>query len=135
MLLLLASREKLHKPNELLQNKLFFYSRIVTPFNFFSGKSRNSKKFDHSHLKMTLGFAIRGSIGVTALKFINTFRTLENWSSIFIVKKNELRVQSRKLYGNKYMTASTQITNTEIFASIAVLVLLSHKVLPINRKQ
>ena len=33
-----------------------------------------------------------------------------------------LKVQSYKLYNNKYMTASTPITETEIFAFIAVLV-------------
>ena len=46
------------------------------------------------------------------------------------------QVQSYKLYNNKYMIASTQITNTEIFAFIAVLVfkLLSRKVLLKNRK-
>ena len=46
-----------------------------------------------------------------------------------------LKVQSCKLY-NKYMIASIQITNTEIFAFIAVLVSisLSRKVLFINRK-
>ena len=48
---------------------------------------------------------------------------------------NILKVQSCKLY-NKHMIASTQITNTEMFAFIAVVVfkLLSHKVLFINRK-
>ena len=47
-----------------------------------------------------------------------------------------LKVQSYKLYDNIYVIASIQITNTEIFAFIAVLVfrLLSHKVLFINRK-
>ena len=47
-----------------------------------------------------------------------------------------LKVQSCKLYINKYMITSTQTTNTEIFAFIAVLVfkLLSCKVLFINRK-
>ena len=41
-----------------------------------------------------------------------------------------LQVQSCKLYNNKYMIASTQITNTEIFAFITVLVfkLLSRKI-------
>ena len=34
-----------------------------------------------------------------------------------------LKVQLCKLYNNKYIIASTQITNTEIFALIAVLVL------------
>ena len=47
-----------------------------------------------------------------------------------------LKVQSCKLYNNKYMFTSAQITNTESFAFIAVLVfkLLSIKVLFINRK-
>ena len=47
-----------------------------------------------------------------------------------------LQVQSCKLYIDICMIASTQITNTEIFAFIPVLVfkLLSRKVLSINRK-
>ena len=47
-----------------------------------------------------------------------------------------LKVQSCKLYNNKYMIASTQIRDTEIFAFIAVLVfkLFNRKVLFINRK-
>ena len=47
-----------------------------------------------------------------------------------------LKVQSCKLYNNKYMIVSTQITNTEIFAFIAapVFKLLSRKVLFINSK-
>ena len=47
-----------------------------------------------------------------------------------------LKVQSCKLYNNKYMIASTQITNTEILALIAVPVfkLLSRNFLFINRK-
>ena len=47
-----------------------------------------------------------------------------------------LKVQSCKLYNNKYVIASTQITNTEIFEFIAVLVfkLLSRKVLFTKRK-
>ena len=45
-------------------------------------------------------------------------------------------VQSCKLCNNKYMIASTQITTTEIFAFITVIVfnLLSRRVLFINRK-
>ena len=41
-----------------------------------------------------------------------------------------------KLYDNKYWIASTQITNTEILAFIAVIVvkLLRRKVLFMNRK-
>ena len=34
----------------------------------------------------------------------------------------QFKVQSCKLYNNKYMTASTQIINMEIFTFIAVLV-------------
>ena len=47
-----------------------------------------------------------------------------------------LKVESCKLYNKKYMIASTQITNIEIFAFIAVLVfkLLSCNVLCVNRK-
>ena len=50
--------------------------------------------------------------------------------------KKDLKLQSCKLYNSKYMIAATQITNTEIFAFIAVQVfkLLSRKVLFINRK-
>ena len=47
-----------------------------------------------------------------------------------------LKVQSCKLYNSKYVIALTQITKTEIFVFISVLVfnLLSYKVLFINRK-
>ena len=46
------------------------------------------------------------------------------------------KVQLHKLYNNRCMITSTQITNTDIFALIAVLVfkLLSRKILFINRK-
>ena len=55
---------------------------------------------------------------------------------LFLSSKFVLQVQSYKLYNNKYAMASTQVTNTEIFAVTAVLVLklLSRKVLFINRK-
>ena len=47
-----------------------------------------------------------------------------------------LKVQPCKLYNNKHMIASTQITDTEIFTFKVVLVfkLMSHEVLFINRK-
>ena len=53
-----------------------------------------------------------------------------------IFEENWLKVRSCKLCNNKYVIASTEITNTEIFAFIAVLVfkLLSCKVLFLNRK-
>ena len=49
---------------------------------------------------------------------------------------HDLKVQSCKLYNDKYMTASTQITNIEIFRFLAVLALklLSRKFLFINAK-
>ena len=52
------------------------------------------------------------------------------------LKFTSLKVQSRAWYNGNYMIALTQITNTEIFLFIAVLVfkLLSRKVLSINRK-
>ena len=54
---------------------------------------------------------------------------------LFIYYK--LKVQSCKLYSNKYMIVLTQITNTKIFAFISVLVLklLNRKVLFTNRKR
>ena len=66
--------------------------------------------------------------------YIHTYANYANlaWASTI----TNLKVQSCKLCDNKYMIASTQITNTEIFAFIAVIVfnLLSRKVLFINRK-
>ena len=62
---------------------------------------------------------------------------------IFRVKKTKLllvrdkfRVQPYRSCNNKYMIASTQTTNTGIFAFTAVLVfkLLGRKVLFLNRK-
>ena len=50
--------------------------------------------------------------------------------------KNYLKVQSYKLYNDKFMIASTQNRNTEIFTFITVQIfkLFSRKVLLINRK-
>ena len=54
----------------------------------------------------------------------------------FIITQFTLKVCSCELYNSRYMITSTQVTNTEIFAFIAVLVfkLWSHKMLFINRK-
>ena len=57
--------------------------------------------------------------------------------AVYILRRyNLLQVQSCKLYNNNCMIAKTQITNTEIFAFIAVHVfkILSRTVLFINRK-
>ena len=55
---------------------------------------------------------------------------------MFRTNSQTLKVQPCKLYNSKYIIASAQITNTEIFIFIVVLVfkLLSRKVLFINRK-
>ena len=52
------------------------------------------------------------------------------------MRYSQIKVQSCKLCNNKYIIASTQITNTEVFAFIAILVfkLLRRKVLFTNRK-
>ena len=49
---------------------------------------------------------------------------------------DNLKVQSCKLCNNKYMIASTQITNAEVFAfkPVLILKLSSRKVLFINKK-
>ena len=51
-------------------------------------------------------------------------------------KKRNLKVQSCKLETNKYMIASTQVTNTvnSTFTTALAFKLLSGKVLSINRK-
>ena len=51
-------------------------------------------------------------------------------------KKRNLKVQSCKLETNKYMIASTQVTNTvnSTFKTVLAFKLLSGKVLSINRK-
>ena len=59
-----------------------------------------------------------------------------NFTPQFFVKETYLKAQSCKLYDSKYIIASTQITNTKVFAFIAVLVfkLLSRKILFKNKK-
>ena len=64
------------------------------------------------------------------------YRISSNKRSQCLFNFEALNVQSCKLYNNKYMITSAQITNTEIFAFIVVLVfiLLRRKVLLIKRK-
>ena len=47
----------------------------ISPFTFFSSKSRNSKVFTYSGFKIALNFAIIGNIAATPPKFINKART------------------------------------------------------------
>ena len=65
--------------------------------------------------------------------FLENNRALSKFRSRIL---HYLKVQSCKLYNNKYIVALIQITNTEIFASIAAVIfkLLSRKVLFTNRK-
>ena len=69
----------------------------------------------------------------TSMVRVCSFCFLKNFTILPVLR---LKVQSCKLYSNKYMIGSTQMTITEIFAFITVLVfkLLSHKVLFINKK-
>ena len=71
---------------------------------------------------------------ITLFYFVTVphFSLLVNFLELFFY----LKVQSCKLYNNKYMISSTQITNIEILAFIVVLVfkLLSRQVFFINRK-
>ena len=84
------------------------------------------------------------------MQVLTTFkkRSNEQWNSYTTISKiliyqrkyldiMNLKVPSYKLYNNKYMIASIQITNTEIFELISVLVLklLSHNGLFTNRKR
>ena len=65
---------------------------------------------------------------------------LQDFFSVFdhfgTLSIKELKVQSCELYNSKYMIASTQITNAEIFALITVLgfTLFSRTVLFIKKK-
>ena len=84
------------------------------------------------------------------MQVLTTFkkRSNEQWNSYTTISKiliyqrkyldiMNLKVPSYKLYNNKYMIASIQITNTEIFEFISVLVLklLSRNGLFTNRKR
>ena len=76
-------------------------------------------------------------VWITCLnKLITSNHFISFLNYINIVQSNNLKVQSYKLYYNKFMFALTQIRNSEIFVFIAVLVfkLLSRKILFINRK-
>ena len=57
--------------------------------------------------------------------YMNLCIYIERYIELFHTKKSTvmhpLKILSYKLFNNKYMIASTQITNTEIFAFTAVL--------------
>ena len=110
--------------------------------------SKNSKRNNNEkNLRKTL--ASRRMLNAKQT-IVNVWTNVHENSDLFTCTKEDfvffavfLRKMQRTLkgaacilYNNKYMIASIQINNTEIFALIAVLVftLLSHKVLVINRK-
>lgn len=79
-------------------------------------------------------------------KTINTLNSFQrNFCHTWIIRllvlftncSGNLKVKSHKLYNNKYMVASTKITDAEILAFIDALVftLLSRTVLSINIKK
>ena len=88
-------------------------------------------------LKESLGGNSKASIMVSKRWNFQLFHFVVLCDRILpsVVVAHNLKVQSCKLYNNKYMIALTQITNTEIFIFIAVIVfkLLSSEVLFINR--
>ena len=72
-------------------------------------------------------------INIRNSELVGTFKKLSNL--LDQVLKLCLQGQSCKLYNDKYMIAPTEITNTEIFAFIAVLVLkLKLKFLFVDRQ-
>ena len=97
-------------------------------------------------LALSFCYIIFGSVGDdSSVELENSV----NWQSLklyflfflalcvqFPYRIKKLKVQSCKLYNKKYMTTSTQITDTEILAFTVVLVfkLLSRKVLFTNGK-
>ena len=82
---------------------------------------------------------IKETIGIVKFDNAKILIDTDNKLPGYITSKNVVisKVQSCKLYNNKYMIASTQTTKTEIIAPIAVLLfkLLSCKVLFINGKE
>ena len=66
---------------------MFFNGRIIITFNSFPNECRNSQVFTHSNFKMTLSFAIIGSIAVTTMKFVNNARNSERRNFVFKCKR------------------------------------------------
>ena len=125
----------------------------VPPFHFVSVDRNWTESFlkNHDESKLSLsqrncsegtyGYKVsnvnsKHKISIFLLPFFLHHLNSHQYQNYYILAVSFLKVQSCKLYNNKYMFVSTQITNTEIFPFIAVLVfkLLSRKVLFINRK-
>ena len=58
---------------------MFFNGGIIITFNSFPSECRNSQVFAHSDFKMTLSFAIIGSIAATTLKIFQTNCKISNF--------------------------------------------------------
>ena len=122
---------------DIADNKKFW--KTVKPLFSDKSKSRRTKtlvedvKIESNHKKIVDIFNIFFANVVTSFE-VPEFDTIDQLSEN--ISQPMLKVQPCKLYNNKYMIPSTQITNTEIFAFKTVLVfkLLSHKILFINRK-
>ena len=87
---------------------------------------------------LQLIFAKKASYSFRIIFFFHThiLGTLQLLQCLIPTDFIALKIESCKLHNNNYIIASTQMTNTEIFALMAVLVfkLLRRKVLLIKRK-
>ena len=116
-------------------NETIASTKSTNPSPYHQITSQNSSNLTHAsiddlHAEVTAWKRF-------AVDQIYILKKKPNEKQILSSNENEaLKVESCKLYNNKYMITLTQIGNSEIFAFIAVLVfkLLSHKVLFINRK-
>ena len=86
--------------------------------------------------KDKIGFSYVSCFVMSYVFFLGFQQANQSEVRFFLNLRLHLKVQSCKLYNSKYMIASTQTTNTEIFAFIAVpvIIILSRKVLFIIRK-
>ena len=129
-------------PGMYLLNEVFYLTASIAAIHIFYGSIIISPE----HLKRSIceGHCVYFTTLVVTIH-IHTI-TSDLWlirenSRMFLFEESHcstslLKVQSCKLDKNKYMIASAQITNTEIFALIAVLdfKFLTREVLFINRK-
>ena len=120
---------------------LYYISHLVLVFlllvwtrNYRLGLNlfRTNSFFVLTSFKVFLLFSGGYKMGILARKWVDTF----HYSVQYVLHNMFLKLQSCKICNSKYMIVSTQITNTEIFTFIAVLVfkLLICTTLFINRK-
>ena len=126
--------------------KVFFHQKELNPGLFSQSVCKKIENFNSGNYFFHCIWEGRSGGGNDPLSFlfsIAIFREacfrwnfLKSWLFITVISVKTVKVQSCKLYNNKYMITSTQITNTEMFPFIAVLVfkLSSRKLLFINKK-